>query len=76
MVSIITGAASDKESSFFVLVQWLTFYGIRLIVVLIAASIIVLQGLRIYVLVKLRKGRNGIAAMETCNVISHLEFMR
>jgi len=59
-----------------VLVQWLTFYGIRLIVVLIAASIIVLQGLRIYVLVKLRKGRNSIAAMETCNVISHLELMR
>ncbi len=59
IVSIIAGAVSDKESSFLVLVQWLSLYGMRLIVVLIAASIIVLQGLKIYVLVKLRKGRNS-----------------
>ena len=59
IISIVTGAASDKDSSFLVLVQWLTLYGMHLIVVLIAVSVIVLQGLRIYVLVKLRKERNS-----------------
>jgi hypothetical protein len=58
LISLVTDAILDKTSSWFVVSRWLTLASIRLIVALIVMSIIILQGLKVYVSVKLRNKPN------------------
>jgi hypothetical protein len=55
LISLVTEAVLDKASSLLTFFHWFTVVSMWLIVLLIAISIVVLQGLKLYISVKLKK---------------------
>jgi len=58
LISLITQSVLDKTSFLFAFFHWFTVVSIWLVVVLMAISIVVLQGLKVYVSVKLKRRAN------------------